>query len=52
MSWKIINTNPKNEMFRLDELQEQNENIYITEEELEIIEQLIKKGYIDTTGDI
>ena len=52
MSWEIIETNPKYEMFRLNELQEQNENIYMTEEEIEIIEQLTKKGYISTTGNI
>ena len=52
MSWEVIKTNPKYEMFRLDELQEQNENIYMTEEEIEIIEQLAKKGYINTTGNI
>lgn len=52
MSWEVVETNPKYEMFRLDELQEQDENIYKTEEELEIIEQLAKRGYINTTGNI
>jgi hypothetical protein len=51
VSWEIINTNPVYEMFRLDELeQEQNENIYVTLEEIETIEQINqqinKKGYI------
>ena len=51
MSWEIIKTNPEYEMFRLEELeQEQNEYIYITLEEIETIEQINKqinkKGYI------
>ena len=44
MSWEIINTNPVYEMFRLNELeQEQNEDVYITLEEIEIIEQINKE---------
>ena len=50
MSWEVVITNPKYEMFRLEELQEQNEEIFKTEEEIEIIEQLTKRGYINTTG--
>ena len=51
MSWEIINTNPEYEMFRLEELEnEQNENIYLTEEELELIEEYNKKGYITISG--
>lgn len=51
MSWEIINTNPVYEMFRLNELeQEQNEYVYITLEEIKTIEQINKeikiKGYI------
>ena len=38
-------------MFRLEELEnEQDENRYLTEEELELIEQLNKKGYIQISG--
>ena len=38
-------------MFRLEELEnEQDENKYLTEEELELIEQLNKKGYIQISG--
>ena len=47
MSWEIIETNPEYEMFRLEELEEQNNDRYYTEEELEIIERLNKKGYIN-----
>ena len=51
MSWEVIHTNPEYEMFRLEELeQEQDENRYLTEEELELIEQLNKKGYIQISG--
>ena len=66
MSWEIIETNPKYEMFRLEELEEeqdeniyitedeleneQNEDIYLTEEELELIEEYNKKGYISISG--
>ena len=51
VSWEIINTNPEYEMFRLEELEnEQNENIYLTEEELELIEEYNKKGYITISG--
>ena len=51
MSWEIINTNPVYEMFRLNELeQEQNEDVYITLEEIETIKRINKeikaKGYI------
>lgn len=51
MSWELITTNPVYEMFRLNELeQEQNEDVCITLEEIETIEQINKeikiKGYI------
>ena len=51
MSWDLIVTNPVYKMFRLEELeQEQNEDIYMTLEEIETIEQINtqmnKKGYI------
>ena len=51
MSWEVINTNPEYKMFRLEELEdEQNENIYLTEEELELIEEYNKNGYIRISG--
>lgn len=51
MSWEVINTDPQYKMFRLEELQkEQDENTYLTEAELEIIEQIEKNGYIKTSG--
>ena len=51
VSWEIIKTNPEYEMFRLDELEtEQNEDRYLTEEELELIEQYNKYGYIKISG--
>lgn len=51
MSWEIITTNPVYEMFRLNELeQEQNEETYVPLEEIETIEQINKQinknGYI------
>ena len=53
MSWEVIKTNPEYAMFRLEELEEeQDENRYYTEEELEIIELLTKKGYITESGSI
>ena len=51
MSWEVIKSNPEYEMFRLEELEnEQDENIYLTEEELELIEQYNKNGYIRISG--
>ena len=50
MSWEVIKTNPEYEMFRLEELEEQSDRYY-TEEELEIIEQINKKGYISTESE-
>lgn len=51
MSWEVINTDPQYKMFRLEELQkEQDENIYLTEAELEIMEQIKKNGYIKISG--
>lgn len=51
MSWEVIHTDPEYKMFRLEELEnEQDENRYLTEEELELIEQLNKKGYIQISG--
>ena len=51
MSWEVIHTDPGYKMFRLEELEnEQDENRYLTEEELELIEQLNKKGYIQISG--
>lgn len=51
MSWEVITTDPEYEMFRLNELEnEQNEDIYLTEEELELIEEYNKKGYISISG--
>ena len=51
MSWEVIHTDPEYKMFRLEELEnEQDENRYLTEEELELIEQLNKKGYIKISG--
>lgn len=51
MSWEVIETNPQYEMFRLEELEkEQDENIYLTEEEIELIEEYNKKGYIIISG--
>ena len=55
MSWEVINTNPQCKTFRLDELNiEQNEDTYLTEDELElektIKEQIIKNGYIRILG--
>ena len=51
MSWEVVYTDPEYEMFRLEELeQERNEDIYLTEEELELIEQFNKKGYISISG--
>jgi predicted DNA-binding protein (UPF0251 family) len=51
VSWELITTNPVYKMFRTEELeQEQNEDIYMSLEEIEAIEQIkqqmIKKGYI------
>ncbi len=47
MSWELIETNPEQDMFRIYELEEeQDENVYMTEELLEVIEQINKKGYI------
>ena len=51
MSWEVIHTDPEYKMFRLEELEnKQNDDIYLTEEELELIEQLNKKGYIQISG--
>ena len=51
MSWEVIDTNPEYKMFRLNELEkEQDEDRYITEEELELIEQINKNGYIRISG--
>ena len=51
MSWEVMKTNPEYQMFRLEELEkEQNEDIYLTEEELELIEEYNKRGYIRVTG--
>ena len=47
MSWELIQSNPEDDMFRLYELEEeQSEDIYMTEELLEVIEYINKKGYI------
>ena len=51
MSWEVIHTDPEYKMFRLEELEnEQDENRYLTEEELELIEQLNKNSYIRISG--
>lgn len=51
MSWEVIKSNPEYKMFRLEELeQEQNTDTYITEEELKLIEEYNKKGYISVSG--
>ena len=44
MSWKIIETNPAYEMFRLEELydEEKDGNIKYTDDELEVIRMLLK----------
>lgn len=48
-----MTTNPEYEMFRLEELEaEQDENVYLTEEELELIEKYNKNGYIRISGNI
>ena len=46
VSWELIETNPVEDMFRLNELydEEKDGNIKYTEEELEIIEMLLKKS--------
>jgi hypothetical protein len=46
VSWELIETNPVEDMFRLDELydEEKDGNIKYTEEELEVIEMLLKKS--------
>lgn len=45
MSWEYIKTNPENDMFRLEELyDEEIDDIKYTEAELEIIEQIKKSG--------
>ena len=47
MSWELIQTNPVEEMFRLNELEnQQDEEVYLTEEELEVIMYINKNGYI------
>ena len=51
MSWEVIHTDPEYKMFRLEELEnEQNEDRYLTDEELELIEQYNKYGYIKISG--
>ena len=46
-----MESNPEYKMFRLEELEkEKDENIYITEEELELIEEYNKNGYIKISG--
>ena len=44
MSWEVIETNPAEEMFRLEELydEEKDENIKYTDDELEVIRMLLK----------
>ena len=45
MSWEYTKTNPENDMFRLEELyNEEIDDIKYTEAELEIIEQIKKSG--------
>ena len=46
MSWELIETNPADEMFRLDELydEEKDSNIKYTDDELEVIRILLKNS--------
>lgn len=46
MSWELIETNPAEDMFRLDELYDEKRdgNIKYTEDELEVIRILLKKS--------
>ena len=46
MSWELIEANPAEDMFRLDELydEEKDGNIKYTDEELEVIRILLKKS--------
>ena len=56
MSWELITTNPVYEMFKLNELEQEQDDIYMTLEEIETIEQIKKQmnknGYISISGNL